>query len=281
MRRHRARHVPGAGARPGGRLRDVRQRRPGRRAVPRREGRVRRRRGLRGRSRRPAGRSARTSPPTRRTRWSRSSRRARAPGRSSPAARRPARPAPSSDNRDLWFAGFTPQLATAVWFGYGSNKTGDDPGRRPRAPAGRSAPGVFKQYMDRALEGEPVREFPPRANVGDRGRRAGGPAAGAHRPSRPRPRRRPSPPAPRARRADAHPDADADRDPRSRRRRPTDDRRRRRRPSPPRPRRPRSTAADPEPPTTPPAPRPSETRPGGGGRRWTAAGTAGTAGGGG
>ena len=71
----------------------------------------------------------------------------------------------TSDNRDLWFAGFTPQLATAVWVGYGSNEPVEIRGIT-EATGGAVSAGVFKQYMDRALEGAPVRDFPPRANVG-------------------------------------------------------------------------------------------------------------------
>ena len=71
----------------------------------------------------------------------------------------------TSDSRDVWFCGFTPQLATAVWFGYGYDRkvttaTGSE------ATGGAVSAAVWKQYMDAALQGEPVKDFPPRANVG-------------------------------------------------------------------------------------------------------------------
>ena len=72
----------------------------------------------------------------------------------------------TSGNKDLWFAGFTPQLSTAVWFGYGDNRKVTIRGVN-EATGGAVSAGVFKLYMDRALEGEPAEEFPPRADVGD------------------------------------------------------------------------------------------------------------------
>jgi membrane peptidoglycan carboxypeptidase len=73
----------------------------------------------------------------------------------------------TNDNKDAWFCGFTPQLATAVWVGR--------PDRQPlrgvlgsdRGVYGGTVPAkIFKAYMEDALEGQPVRDFPPRANVG-------------------------------------------------------------------------------------------------------------------
>jgi membrane peptidoglycan carboxypeptidase len=73
----------------------------------------------------------------------------------------------TQDNKDAWFCGFTPQLATAVWVG-----------RQDRTPlkgalgvsggvyGGTVPAGVFKGYMDVALQDQKVLDFPPRANVG-------------------------------------------------------------------------------------------------------------------
>ena len=65
----------------------------------------------------------------------------------------------TTDNRtDLWFCGYTPQLATAVWVGYpdSANETiyyqGGETSTLPNP--------IFKQFMDAALQGVPREEFP-------------------------------------------------------------------------------------------------------------------------
>jgi penicillin-binding protein 1A len=62
----------------------------------------------------------------------------------------------TSDFRDAWFAGFVPQLVTVIW-------VGNDDFRKPleRSTAGGTyvAP-VWKRFMDRALEGQPILPFP-------------------------------------------------------------------------------------------------------------------------
>ncbi len=69
-------------------------------------------------------------------------------------------------SNNVWFCGFTPQLAAAVWFGYG------DPSRSVTGTGGSETSGgtfsapVWKAFMDGALAGEPVQQFPPRAGVG-------------------------------------------------------------------------------------------------------------------
>jgi membrane peptidoglycan carboxypeptidase len=71
----------------------------------------------------------------------------------------------SQENRDAWFAGFTPQLATAVWIGNGDNTPIKIEGISEVTGGGVSS-AVWKAYMDAALEGEPEKGFPPRANIG-------------------------------------------------------------------------------------------------------------------
>ncbi len=71
----------------------------------------------------------------------------------------------SSDNKDLWFAGYTPQLSAAVWFGYGTPKRVRIDGVT-QATGGRISAGVWKEFVDEVLDGEPVEQFPPRAFVG-------------------------------------------------------------------------------------------------------------------
>jgi membrane peptidoglycan carboxypeptidase len=93
----------------------------------------------------------------------------------------------TNDSTNVWFCGFTPQLSTAVWFGYA------DPNRPVLATNGREATGgafaaaPWKAYMDAALRGEPEVDLPDRANVGRRGVGSGITSA-APRTSAPRPR---------------------------------------------------------------------------------------------
>jgi membrane peptidoglycan carboxypeptidase len=69
-------------------------------------------------------------------------------------------------SNNVWFCGFTPQLAAAVWFGYG------DPSRSVAGTNGRESSGgavsapVWKAFMDAALKGQPVQALPKRADVG-------------------------------------------------------------------------------------------------------------------
>jgi membrane peptidoglycan carboxypeptidase len=70
----------------------------------------------------------------------------------------------SSDNKDAWFVGFTPQLSTAVWLGYAEPKTIQVDG--VEVTGGGLSSRIWKSYMDAALQGEPVLPFPERADVG-------------------------------------------------------------------------------------------------------------------
>jgi membrane peptidoglycan carboxypeptidase len=88
----------------------------------------------------------------------------------------------TNENKDAWFCGFTPQLATAVWLGR--------PDRQPlkgvlgstRGIYGGTIPaGIWKSYTDTALEGQEEEQFPKRANVGksaDVGNGSGGTSGG-------------------------------------------------------------------------------------------------------
>ncbi|WP_017325895.1 transglycosylase domain-containing protein [Synechococcus sp. PCC 7336] len=62
----------------------------------------------------------------------------------------------TSDFRDAWFVGFTPQLSTAVWIGNDNNS----PMAHGTTGGGYVAP-IWKQFMDAALADVPVEEFPP------------------------------------------------------------------------------------------------------------------------
>ena len=57
--------------------------------------------------------------------------------------------------KDVWFVGYVPQLATAVWIGNDDN--------RPLGngiTGGQFAAPVWKQFMEKALENEPIQQFP-------------------------------------------------------------------------------------------------------------------------
>jgi len=55
--------------------------------------------------------------------------------------------------RDAWFAGFTPQLSTAVYVGF------DDQGRSIWLPGGRIAGPIWAIFMAKALKDKPVKTF--------------------------------------------------------------------------------------------------------------------------
>jgi len=64
----------------------------------------------------------------------------------------------SDDYRDAWFTGFTPTLSVSVWVGY-------DRGMRMRdvnkvgITGGRGAAPIWAEFMIKATNGEPAREF--------------------------------------------------------------------------------------------------------------------------
>ncbi len=73
----------------------------------------------------------------------------------------------TQDNVDAWFCGFTPQLATAVWVGRPDRKPLRGVLGSDRGVYGGTVPArIFSDYMNAALEGQPVESFPKRANVG-------------------------------------------------------------------------------------------------------------------
>ena len=61
----------------------------------------------------------------------------------------------TNDLRDAWFIGYTPELLAGVWVGYDQDRT---LGRQETG--GRSAAPIWKSFMEKALEGEPVHDFP-------------------------------------------------------------------------------------------------------------------------
>ncbi|MCW2599298.1 MAG: glycosyl transferase, family 51 [Frankiales bacterium] len=70
-------------------------------------------------------------------------------------------------NANAWFAGFTPQLATAVWVGRANGGPLQGVlGINGGVYGGTVPASIFKSFMDAALQGQPVEQFPARANVG-------------------------------------------------------------------------------------------------------------------
>ena len=60
-------------------------------------------------------------------------------------------------NRDVWFCGYTPQLATAIWVGWPNEKTIYLNGSR--AYGGTVCAPIFHDFMTAALNGKPARRF--------------------------------------------------------------------------------------------------------------------------
>lgn len=63
----------------------------------------------------------------------------------------------SQQNRDVWFCGYTPQLATAIWVGWPSEQPIYINGMR--AYGGTVCAPIFHDFMTAALKGEPAVEF--------------------------------------------------------------------------------------------------------------------------
>lgn len=79
-------------------------------------------------------------------------------GRNAKKIERPAggKTGTTNDSKDVWFAGFTPDLVTVVWMGYdGSRPLGR------RVTGGGAAAPIWAAYMKEALGDRPVREFNP------------------------------------------------------------------------------------------------------------------------
>jgi 1A family penicillin-binding protein len=61
----------------------------------------------------------------------------------------------TSSERDVWFVGYVPQLATAVWIGHDNNYP-----LAAGATGGTYAAPVWQDFMKQALSGEPTKQFP-------------------------------------------------------------------------------------------------------------------------
>jgi len=74
----------------------------------------------------------------------------------------------SSDNKDAWFVGFTPQLSTAVWLGYADPRTITVDG--VEVTGGGFSSRIWKSYMDPALAGMEELDLPDPVYAGTRAR---------------------------------------------------------------------------------------------------------------
>ena len=74
----------------------------------------------------------------------------------------------SSDNKDAWFVGFTPQLSTAVWLGYADPRTITLDG--VEVTGGGFSSRIWKSFMDPALAGLPEVDLPDPVYAGKRAR---------------------------------------------------------------------------------------------------------------
>ncbi|MDB9540835.1 transglycosylase domain-containing protein [Anabaenopsis arnoldii] len=63
----------------------------------------------------------------------------------------------SDQSRDLWFIGYIPQMVTGVWLGNDNN--------RPTFGDSGTAAGTWREFMEKAVEGIPVEEFPERPKL--------------------------------------------------------------------------------------------------------------------
>jgi membrane peptidoglycan carboxypeptidase len=91
----------------------------------------------------------------------------------------------SSDNKDAWFVGFTPQLSTAVWLGYADPRTITVDG--VEVTGGGLSSRIWKSFMDPALAGLPEVDLPEPVYGGTRARFDGG---GGNDDEAPAPRQR-------------------------------------------------------------------------------------------
>lgn len=65
----------------------------------------------------------------------------------------------TSSERDVWFVGYTPQLSTAVWVG-----NDDYTPLSSGVTGGTTVAPIWRDFMSRALSGQPAQGFPPPSN---------------------------------------------------------------------------------------------------------------------
>jgi penicillin-binding protein 1A len=70
----------------------------------------------------------------------------------------------TNDYRDAWFTGFTPTMSSSVWVGF-DREEGLRDRRGVGITGGRGAAPIWADFMKKASEGEPRREFPAPTNI--------------------------------------------------------------------------------------------------------------------
>ena len=67
----------------------------------------------------------------------------------------------TSQYRDSWFAGYTPQLTAVVWVGFDQTASTEDATQPVKLTGAGSALPIWVRFMKRAIDGEPENQFPP------------------------------------------------------------------------------------------------------------------------
>lgn len=65
----------------------------------------------------------------------------------------------TSDHKDAWFAGYTPELVTVVWMGYSDSNKPMEPINGRTIVGGSYPADIWREFMSSALEGTPVSDF--------------------------------------------------------------------------------------------------------------------------
>ncbi|MQA93090.1 MAG: carboxypeptidase [Streptosporangiales bacterium] len=74
----------------------------------------------------------------------------------------------TDEGRALWFVGYTPQLAASVTMFRNDNKPITGIPGYSQVYGGQIPAATWKAFMDQALKNQPIKAFPPPANVGNR-----------------------------------------------------------------------------------------------------------------
>ncbi|MGM0365950.1 MAG: PBP1A family penicillin-binding protein [Actinomycetota bacterium] len=74
----------------------------------------------------------------------------------------------TSDHRDAWFAGYTPELVTVVWMGYPESSKSMEPIEGRNIVGGSFPSDIWREFMSAALEGVEPKQFPvPEGQITD------------------------------------------------------------------------------------------------------------------
>jgi len=65
----------------------------------------------------------------------------------------------TSDYRDAWFGGYTPELSTVVWMGHEESSIAMEPIEGRQVVGGSFPADIWKEFMTMALEDKPVKDL--------------------------------------------------------------------------------------------------------------------------